>query len=84
MRVLADDITNGKGQLTGHTLETNTNNHYGIESIFYILQILYLNDGAFIFICREDMIKGTKTINQQFKKFGMEMHVEQNKKEEGI
>ena len=34
---LVDDIINGKGQLTGHTLKTNTNNHYGVGSIFNIL-----------------------------------------------
>ena len=60
MRVLADDIANRKGQLTCHTLKTNTNNHYGIGSTFDILHILYLDDGTFIFICREDMIQGAK------------------------
>ena len=67
MRVLADEIANGKGQLTGHTLKSKTNNSYGTKSLFNILQILYLDNGAFIFAYQEDIIKGTKIIDKQFK-----------------
>ena len=73
MRVLADDTTNEKGQLTGRTLRSNANKPYGIGSIFSILQILYLDDGAFIFASQEDTIKGAKIIVKQFKKFEMEI-----------
>ena len=75
------DSDSRKSQLTGHTLKSKTNNPYGTRSIFDMLQILYLDDEAFIFACREDLIKGIKMIDKQFKKFGMEMHVGQNEKE---
>ena len=68
MRVSADDIAHGKGQLTSHTLKSKTNNPDGIGSIFDILQIFYLNNIAFIFPCQEDMIKDVKMIDKQFKK----------------
>ena len=48
--------------------------------MFKIMQILYLDDGAFIFETRNELIKGVNIINSLFKKFGMEMHVGRNEK----
>ena len=39
------------------------------------MQILYLDDGAFIFESRKDLIKGVNLINSLFQKIGMEMHI---------
>ena len=48
--------------------------------MFKIMQILYLDDGAFIFDSRIDLIKGVKLIDSLFKKISMEMHVGKNEK----
>ena len=42
--------------------------------------VLYLDDGAFIFDSRNDLIKGVNIINLLFKKIGMEMYVGKNEK----
>ena len=78
MRVSADDIANGKDQITGHQLRSTFNNVYGTGSIFDILQMFYIDNGAFIFACQEERIK--KMTDKHFKKFGMEIHVGQNEK----
>ena len=48
--------------------------------IFKVMQILYLDDGAFVFSSREDLITGVTLINSLFKKFGLEMHIGRNNK----
>ena len=40
-----------------------------------LFQLLYVEDGAFLFESQDDMIKGVNLINTQFKKFGTEMHI---------
>ncbi|KAL7526390.1 hypothetical protein ACHAXR_001469 [Thalassiosira sp. AJA248-18] len=59
-----------KGQLISH-------NKHQLDKgdIFHILQILYVDDGAFIFNSRGEMIKGLVLINRVFKKIGLEMHL---------
>ena len=55
--------------MTKLMIKSKTNNPYGIESIFNILQILYLDNGAFIFAYKEDMIQDVKMIDRQFNFF---------------
>ena len=77
VRVSQDDFDNQVGQILGHGL-----NKAGYKEgiVFKIMQILYLDDGAFIFDSRSDLIKGVKLIDSLFKKFGMEMHVGKDEK----
>ena len=74
-RVSQDNLNNQIGQILGHGLDKSG---YKEGILFKILQILYLDDGAFIFESREDLIKGVNIINLLFKKFEMEMHVGRN------
>ena len=48
--------------------------------IFNILQILYIDDGAFIFDSRGELIKGVTLINNLLKFFGLEIHVGRDRK----
>ena len=48
---------------------------------FEIFQCLYVDDGAFPFDTREDMIKGMNLIYHHFARFGLEMHIGHNGKE---
>ena len=48
--------------------------------MFKIMQILYLNNGAFIFESRVDLIKGVNLINSLFKNIGLEMHIGRDEK----
>jgi hypothetical protein len=48
---------------------------------FKIFQCLYVDDGAFPFDTREDMIKGMSLIYHHFARFGLEMHIGRNGKE---
>ena len=77
MRVSQDDLDNQVGQILGHGLNKSG---YKEGIVFKIMQILYLDDGAFIFDSRIDLIKGVKLIDSLFKKIGMEMHVGKNEK----
>ena len=70
VRVSSEDIANGAGQLTGHT--TNT---FDSGSLFKILQLLCIDDGAFIFNSRDELIQGVNMIIAHFKKVGMEMYI---------
>ena len=81
MRASQDYIMNGKGSLTGQAKTRDSIFPYGKGSIFNILQILYIDDGAFIFSNRDNMIKRAEIINRHFKKFGMEMHAGRDGKE---
>ena len=71
-RVSHDNLDNQIGQLLGHRLDKSG---FKEGTLFKIMQILYLDDGAFIFESRKDLIKGVNLINSLFKKFGMEMHI---------
>ena len=62
--------------MVGHNLKMG----FADGVIFNILQILYIDDGAFIFNSRKDLIKGVNLINETFKKFGLEMHIGRNGK----
>ena len=77
VRLEQDSPNDPAGQILGHKL-----NRSGCKEglTFSILQILYLDDGAFIFESRNDLIRGVKLINSLFKKIGMEMHVGKNGK----
>ena len=44
------------------------------------MQILYLDDGAFIFESRIDLVKGVNLFDSLFKNIRMEMHVGRNEK----
>ena len=70
-RVSTDSFENLEGQLVGHNLKMG----FADGVIFNILQILYIDDGAFISNSRKDLIKGVNLINETFKKFGLEMHI---------
>ena len=65
------------GQILGHKLDRSG---YKEGIVFKSMQILYLDDGAFIFNSRNDLIKGVNIINLLFKQIGMEMHVGKNEK----
>ena len=81
VRARTGDIENEIGQLTSHPLiNSNELTPYGKGSIFEILQLLYIDDGAFIFNSRADLEHGAQIINEHFKKFGMEMHVGRDEK----
>ena len=43
--------------------------------MFDIIQTLYLDDEAFVFESREDMIKGLALIKKTFEVFGLQMHI---------
>ena len=49
------------------------------RELFEILQILYVNDGAFISNSREDKIEGLQLINSTFSWLGLEMTLEKEK-----
>ena len=66
--VSIEEMEDGKGQLTSH------------KPGFEILQVLYLDNGAFVFNTREDLIEEANIINLQFRTFGMEMHIGTNGK----
>ena len=59
-----------KGSLTGHSRHTL---HKGI--IFQLIEILYIDDGAFIFRSRADLARGLALIRTAFENFGLEMHI---------
>ena len=77
LRVSFEDLEDSKGQLLGHEISKMG---FADGVIFKVLQILYLDDGAFIFSSREDLIKGVTLINSLFKSFGLEMHIGKNNK----
>ena len=63
-----------KGQITGH-LPRN----FSKGSLFELFCLLYIDDGAFTFTSRRELIKGANLIRKQFLQFGLEMHVGNNK-----
>ena len=66
-----------EGQVCSHTQAM-----YKSRSLttFEIFQCLYVDDGAFPFDTREDMIQGMNLIYQHFARFGLEMHIGRNGK----
>ena len=65
VRVSQDNLDNQVGQILGHGLNKSG---YKEGIVFKIMQILYWDDGAFIFDSRIDLIKGVKLIDSRFKK----------------
>ena len=81
VRTPAGEVGNNFGQLTSHPLiDSKCATPYGEGLIFEILQLLYIDDGAFIFNNRADLERGAEVVNAHFKKFGMEMHVGRDEK----
>ncbi|KAL7507621.1 hypothetical protein ACHAXN_005486, partial [Cyclotella atomus] len=67
-KVEEDNITNG-------ILIGQTPSKFSSGTTFNILEILYIDDGAFIFNSRRDLIQGLNIIIKQFAKFGLLVHV---------
>ena len=67
-RVSDTDLVNG--QLTGHD-----RNSLSTGDIFQVIQILYVDDGAFVFESREDAKLGLEVIHKSFKRLGLELHL---------
>ena len=68
-----DDLLAGRAALKSHTATTQYTSRS--LSAFEILQCLYVDDGAFVFSTREDMVEGLDMIFKHFAKFGLEMHI---------
>ena len=58
-----------KAQLTGHSIKQAARD----SSFVDVFNILYLDDGSFLFASRDDMIKGLEIINNTFAQLGLEM-----------
>ena len=58
------------GKLTSHN-----RNNLDSGTLFEIMQILYVDDGAFFFNTREEMIRGLELIRKVFARLGLEMHL---------
>ena len=67
-KVEDSDLVNG--QLTGHDRHS-----LGLGDIFRVIQILYVDDGAFVFESREDMALGVEVIHKAFIRLGLELHL---------
>jgi len=64
-----------EAKLTCHSIKNSAH-----SATFKIFNILYLDDGSFIFVSRDDLTIGLNIINNTFKQLGLEMHVGTNKK----
>eukprot|EP00956_Cyclotella_meneghiniana_P028082 scaffold64553_cov36-Cyclotella_meneghiniana.AAC.3 len=62
-----------KGLLTGQTPR-----NFNSGRTFKVLEFLYIDDGAFVFGSRANLIKGLKLIRKCFAAFGLEMHIGKN------
>ena len=60
------------GQICSHTPVMFTSKNL---PAYEILQCLYVDDGAFPFGTREDLINGMELIYQHFGRIGLEMHI---------
>jgi hypothetical protein len=67
-----DNLINGK--ICSHTPAMFTSKTL---TVYEILQCLYVNNGAFPFGTRDDLVKGMELIHHHFSRFGMEMHIGQ-------
>ena len=68
VRTPAGEVGNDFGQLTSHPLiDSNCPTPYGEGWIFEILQLLYIDDGAFVFNNRADLERGAEVVNKHFK-----------------
>jgi hypothetical protein len=73
MTTNADAIEDG--QVCSHTQAMYKSNSL---NMFEILQCLYVDDRAFPFKTREDIIQGMNLIYHHFAQFGLEMHIGRN------
>ena len=76
MTTNADAIEDG--QVCSHTQAMYKSKSLTTVEIF---QCLYVDDGAFPFETREDMIQGMNLIYHHFARFGLEMHIGRDGKE---
>jgi hypothetical protein len=68
-----------EAQLTRHSSINNINLDTVTWSFEIINILLYLDDGSFIFMSREDMIRGLNLIwDTAFKVIGLEMHIREH------
>ncbi len=65
-----DNLINGK--ICSHTPAMFTSKTL---TVYEILQCLYVNNGAFPFGTRDDLMKGMELIYHHFSRFGMKMHI---------
>ena len=75
-RANLSNISLMNSKLTGHSIKQETPR----SLITDVFNILYLDDGSFLFAARSDMIKGLEIINNTFEQLGLEMHVGSNGK----
>jgi len=47
-------------------------------TMFSINNILYINDGVFLFATRDHLIRATQQLSKHFARFGLQMHVRNN------
>jgi hypothetical protein len=67
-RVILEELQSGS--LIGHSASSLKKGE-----VFHLLEMLFIDDGAFIFNSREDLTKGLKLIIKQFAHFGLEVHI---------
>jgi hypothetical protein len=65
-------LASGEGKLRGHLPKEYLSR--GLTAV-KILQCLYVDDGAFIFASRPDMIRGLTLVHHHFSHFGLKMHI---------
>eukprot|EP00956_Cyclotella_meneghiniana_P008636 scaffold11760_cov69-Cyclotella_meneghiniana.AAC.3 len=68
-----DSVNTNQGLLTGQIPK-----NFKTGRTFTLLEFLYIDDGAFVFGSRADLIKGLKIIRKVFADFGLEMHIGSN------
>ena len=70
--VTGTKLAAGNGKIRGHSpKEYLAHNLTAVE----IFQCLYVDDGAFIFSSRDNLIRGIDLIYHHFARFGLEMHI---------
>ena len=67
--VVGTELVNGGGKIRGHLPKDY---HSCSLTAVEILQCLYVDDGAFIFLSRADLAKGLELIYKHFAHFGLE------------
>jgi hypothetical protein len=70
--ILASDDNLINGKICSHTPAMFTSKTL---TAYEILQCLYVDDGAFLFGTRDDLMKGMELIYHHFSRFGIEMHI---------
>jgi len=65
-------LTAGNGKIRGHSPKEYLAHDLTTVKIF---QCLYVDDGAFIFSSRDNLIQGVSLIHHHFARLGLEMHI---------